>query len=129
VHGVGEAQDTPSSTLAGGTPTVGSVSVVQVTPFHACAYVCQKTSGAPTATQLVDVLHDTAARSSLAGVVGGVSDVCAFQLVPFNCSTIARPPAPPTAVHAVCEVQDTPVIVAASWLGLPCGVHVMPSNV
>ncbi len=133
-------QDTPLRELVVAPTGVGVGRMVHVVPFHvsanvqlvvpiSLAFVVEK----PTAVHAVVDVQDTPVRELLvAPVTLGV--VCAVQVVPFHTSANVRPVLlvfveEPTAVHAVVDVQDTPVrelLVAPAGAGVGRMVQVVP---
>jgi hypothetical protein len=66
----------------------------------------------PTATQYVREMQEMAFRDSFEP--GGFGVCWITQRDPFHCSAKVLPKAPPTAIHALCEIHATPFSEAST---------------
>jgi hypothetical protein len=127
VHAEGEEHQTPLKvspfpSVPGG---VIAACTVQAVPFHRSA--SNPKFVFPTAVQAEAEVHETAFRVYPALREPG--DGWMLHFVPFHCSaTVPRPlpepsrtPTPPTAVHAVADVHDTPF---RELVGAPAGAGI-----
>jgi hypothetical protein len=111
MQAVGDAHETLASPVWVAPEGVGVVSIVQCPELHIAANP-EPVGTLPTATQVVEVGHETACSQALAVDVSGV--LCGVQLFPSHRSASGVAPPPPslespTAVHAEGPAQDTPV--------------------
>ena len=134
VHADAASQETPDSPAALALEGFAVVWIVQVVPFHCSASgALPSVVGGPTAVHAVAVGHETPPRIGVP--VAGLGVDWIAQLDPLNRSAsvvlgiellVAYPP---TAVHAVFELHDTPSRTAAvvpAGLGVDVTPHLLP---
>jgi hypothetical protein len=116
----GEEHDTPVNADPVDPTGFGVIWTDQVAPFHRSASVTLPMPvlrALPTAVQEPEEEHDTPSKPA-APAPTGFGVVWTDQVAPFHRSASGSDPplalaAPPTAVHAVAEVHDTPLRVDA----------------
>lgn len=113
IHDVVELHDTLLSRLSLAPEGVGAESNVHSVPFQRSARLALLEL--PTATHADAVEHETLC---IVPPLPGAT-VCTLHIIPFQRSTMGMvPPVPPTAVHALLEVQDTALSLLMLSFGL-----------
>lgn len=114
MHALAVVHATPFSWTSVAGVGLGIVSALQLVPFQLSAIATLRplTIALPTAVHAVAEVHETALNEAPV-LPEGTGTGWSVQLVPFQRSATGRignseNPAPPTAVHAVCDVHDTP---------------------